>query len=185
MIWYTYELSASHLSRDTAIFVIDACQFGPSWIFGQKIELMVCASSVGGTTELSCLFLTLYVSINDMKYFWTVCITSQPCHSHFLLIAANLALAGFLGWKWSIWPVLNWLAVQHIKYFSSLHYRLVSMIWNTFELSASHLSCAIAVFVVDCCQFGPNWLFWTENWAYDLCQLGWRYNRASMSFSWP
>ena len=26
---------------------------------------------------------TLYDSINDMKYFRTVCITPQPCHSHF------------------------------------------------------------------------------------------------------
>ena len=32
-----------------------------------------------------------------------------------LLIAANLALAGCLGWKWSLWPVPTWLALQRIK----------------------------------------------------------------------
>ena len=42
--------------------------------------------------------LTLNISINDMKQFQTFCITPQPCHIRFwLLIAANLALAGFLG----------------------------------------------------------------------------------------
>ena len=33
------------------------------------------------------------------------------------------------------------------------------MIWNISKLSASHLSCAAAIFFVDCCQFGPNWMF--------------------------
>ena len=32
-----------------------------------------------------------------------------------LLIDANLALAGFLGWKCSLWPVPAWLEVQRIK----------------------------------------------------------------------
>ena len=27
------------------------------------------------------------------------------------------------------------------------------------KISALHLSCAIAIFVVDCCQFDPNWMF--------------------------
>ena len=47
----TSELSASHLSRATAIFVVDCCQFGPSWMFGLKMELMACADLVGGTKE--------------------------------------------------------------------------------------------------------------------------------------
>ena len=29
-------------------------------------------------------------------------------------------------------------------------------------MSASHLSCVTAIFVVDCCQFGPNWMFGLE-----------------------
>ena len=30
-------------------------------------------------------FLTLYDIINAMKHFLTVCITPQPCHSHFVV----------------------------------------------------------------------------------------------------
>ena len=26
-------------------------------------------------------------------------------------------------------------------------------------MSPSHLSCATVIFVVDCCQVGPNWIF--------------------------
>ena len=33
----------------------------------------------------------------------------------FLLIAGNLAITGCLGWKWSLWPVPDWLAVQRSK----------------------------------------------------------------------
>ena len=32
MIWNTSELSALHLRRVTAIFIVDCCQFSPSWI---------------------------------------------------------------------------------------------------------------------------------------------------------
>ena len=56
MIRITFELSVSHLIRVTAILVVDCCQFGPSWIFGLKIELMACADLVGGTMEQGCLF---------------------------------------------------------------------------------------------------------------------------------
>ena len=44
--------------------------------------------------------LTLYDIINDMKHFLTVCITPQPCHSHFvLLIAANFGPSWIFGLK--------------------------------------------------------------------------------------
>ena len=49
-------MSASHLSCATAIFVVDCCYFGPNWMFGLKMELMVCAGLVGGTTEKMCIF---------------------------------------------------------------------------------------------------------------------------------
>ena len=49
-------MSVLYLSRATAIVVVDCCQFGPSWIFGLKMELMACADLVGGTTEQSCIF---------------------------------------------------------------------------------------------------------------------------------
>ena len=45
-----------HLSRDTSILVVDTCQFGPSWIFGLKIELMASAGLVGVTPEQSYIF---------------------------------------------------------------------------------------------------------------------------------
>ena len=56
MISNTTELSESHLSRATAIFVVDCCQFGLSWIFGLKMELMACADLVGSTMDPICLF---------------------------------------------------------------------------------------------------------------------------------
>ena len=61
-------------------------------------------------------FVTLYDSINDMKHFRN-CLhhTSAVPQPFLLLIATNLALAGFLGWKWSLWPVPDWLEVQRIK----------------------------------------------------------------------
>ena len=48
MIKNTSELYKLHLSRTTAIFVVDCCQFGPSWSFGLKMELMACADLVDG-----------------------------------------------------------------------------------------------------------------------------------------
>ena len=51
-----FESVCIHLSCATAIFFLDCCQFGPNWIFGLKMEVMVCAGLVGGTTEQSCLF---------------------------------------------------------------------------------------------------------------------------------
>ena len=51
MIGNTSELSASPLSRATAIFVVDGCQFGPSWSFQLKTEFIADSRFVGGTTE--------------------------------------------------------------------------------------------------------------------------------------
>ena len=56
MILNTSEIFALHLSRATAIFVVDGCQFGSTLILGLTIELMACAGLVGGTTEKSCIF---------------------------------------------------------------------------------------------------------------------------------
>ena len=94
----------------------DCCQFGPSWIFGLKMDLMACANLVGGTTEQSCLF-------PDLIWYYQWYETLPKCLHHpsavpqpfLLLIAANLVLARFLGWKWSLWHVPAWLAVQRSK----------------------------------------------------------------------
>ena len=116
MIWNISEIYTLHLSRATAIFVVDCCQFGPSWIFGLKMELMGCDVLVGGTTDQSCIFPDLI-----WYYQWYEILphclhqTSAMPRPFLLMIAANLALAGFLGWKWSLWPVPAWLAVQRSK----------------------------------------------------------------------
>ena len=115
----------------------------PDWLAEQEIE--------------DVFSLTLYVNINDMKYFRTVFITPQPYHSHICC------------WLLPIWPNLDvWaengayglcrLGWRYIrtKIFFSWPYMLVSMIWNSYEISALHLSRTTASFVVDCCQFGTN-----------------------------
>ena len=53
------KLSVLHLSHATAIFVVGCCQFGPSWMFGLRMELMVCVGLVGGTAEQRCPFTDL------------------------------------------------------------------------------------------------------------------------------
>ena len=124
------------------------------------MELLVCATSVGGTTEQICLFLTLYDSINDMKFLRTVAITPQPCHSHFCC------------WLLPIWPKLDFWAENGAyglcrlgwrynvaKLYFHWPYMIVSMIWNTSEISALHLRPATAISVVGCCQFALNWMF--------------------------
>ena len=92
MIWNTYENVSITLLPCHSHFVVDWCQFGPSWSFGLKMELLAYAGLVGGTTEQIYIFLTLYECINYMKYFWNVSITPQPCHSHFCC------------WLLLIWP---------------------------------------------------------------------------------
>ena len=149
MIWNTDELSASHLIRATAIFVVDCCQFGPSWIFGLKMELMACASLVGSTTEQSCIFTDIiwyyqwYETLPNCLHY-----TSAMPKPFLLFVAANLAITGFLGWKWSLWPVPAWLAVQRSKavFFLTLYYSINDMkyflnVFITPQTCHSHFCC--------------------------------------------
>ena len=115
----------------------------------------------------SVFFLTLYDSISYMKNFRTVCITPQPCHSHFCCWLLPIwPKLDFLGWKWSLWPVPTWLAVQRSKMYNSWPYMIISIIWNTSKQCPSYLSLATAIFVVDCWEFGASlklglkWSFW-------------------------
>ena len=95
-----------------------------------------------------------------MKLFRTVCIIPQPCHSHFCC------------WLLPIWSYLDFWAENEAyglcriswryngaKLSFSWLYMIVSMIWNTSNISALYLSRATSIFVVDCCQFGPRWMF--------------------------
>ena len=155
-------------------------------MFGQKIELMVCAELVGCTTERSYLF-------PDLIWYYQWYETLHHCLHHtsavpqpfLLLIAANFAQARFLGWKWSLWPVPNWLAVQQSKavlclvlYNSINDMKYFLTVCITPQRCHSHL----------CCWLLPIWPkvdVWAENGAYGLCQLGCRYNGAKMYFPWP
>ena len=92
-------MSALHISRATAILVVYWCQFGPSCIFGLKMELMAYAGLVGGFTEQICLFPDITCYYYQLYEILQNCLhyTSAVSQPFLLLIAANLALAGFLG----------------------------------------------------------------------------------------
>ena len=94
----------------------------PSWMFGLKMDFIVCADLVGSPTDQSCIF-----------PFWA------ENGSYGLCLLGSRYNRSKLSFSWT--------------------YALVSMIWNAYDLSASHLSYATASFVVDCCQFGPRWIF--------------------------
>ena len=116
MIWNKSELSVSHLSRTTAFLLLIAANLAQAGFMGWKLSLWPDLTWLALQLSKAVFFLTLYHSINDMKHCWTFCITSQPCHNQFcFLMADNLALAGFLGWKWSLWPLLTSLALQLSK----------------------------------------------------------------------
>ena len=132
-----------------SLFVVDGCQFGHNWIFGLKMELMVCAGLVGGTTEQSGIFPDLIcyykwyeILLNCLHY------TSAVPQLFLLFIGANLALAGFLGWKLSLWTVPAWLVVQrsNIFIFLTLYDSINDMkyFWNFFitpQPCHSHFCC--------------------------------------------
>ena len=116
----------------------------------------------------------------------TFCITPQLWHSHLSC------------WFLPIWHKLDFWAeigayglcrfgwrYNGSKLYFYRTYMIVSMIWNTYELSPSHLRPATSIIVVGCCQFGPSWMFGLKIGAYGLCWLGWRYNGENISFSWP
>ena len=143
-----------------AILVLIAANLTITGFLGWKWSLWPVPAWLALRRSKAVFFLALYYSINDMKYFRTVSITPQPCHSHFCC------------WLLPIWPKLDFWAengayglcrigwrYNGAKMYFYWPYMIVSMIWNISELSALHLSRATAILVVDCCQFGPNWIF--------------------------
>ena len=108
---------------------------------------MVCSNIARKKQHL--FFLALHDSINDMKLFLTLCITPQPCHSHFCC------------WLVPIWPKLDFWAENEAyglcqlgwrynwsNLYFSWPYMIVSMIINTSETVCitpqpchSHFSC--------------------------------------------
>ena len=131
----------------------------------------------GAKLSLSWTYMIVSIIWNTSE---TVSITPQTCHSHFccwllpiwpyyklyeilmnclhytpalpqpfvFLIPANLAQAGFLGWKLSLWPVRAWLVVKRSKYlfFLTLYDNINDMkqfvtVWITPQPWHSHFCC--------------------------------------------
>ena len=108
--------------------------------------------------------------------------TSAVPQPFLLLIAANLALTGFLGWKWSLWSVQIFR-----KCFISLilsykvRKKTALLRYTANQVGTGHK-------LHFCCWFLPIWpklVFWAENGAYGLCQICSRYKGAKLFFSWP
>ena len=129
-------------------------------MFGLKMELMACADLFGGTLEQSCIF-------PELIWYYQWYETLSNCLHHksavpqlfLLLIAANLAQAGCLGLKCSLWPVPAWIVVQRCKSLFSLTLYDSINDMKYFLTVCITLSRATAMLVVDCCQFGSSWMF--------------------------
>ena len=105
---------------------------------------------------------------------------SQPFGS---LIAANLAQAWCLGWKWSLWPELTWLAVQR-----SIAVFFFTLFDNINDVTKLRPVCITPLWWYShfCCWFLTNWTspnFWEGNSAYGLWRLGLWYNIEKLVFS--
>ena len=95
-----------------------------------------------------------------MKLLQIITIAPKPCHSHFCC------------WLLQIWPILNvydgngayglcrlgwWF--NGAKLYFSWYYKILSIICNTAELSASHRRRATAMSIVACCRFVSTLIF--------------------------
>ena len=121
-VWYYlgYEIFPKFLHHTSAMpqpfLLLIAANLTLPGCLGWKWSLWPEPAWLAVQRSKSVFFLTVYDSINDMRYFRNFLYhTSALPQPLLLLIAANFALAGFLGWKWSLWPVLTWLAVQRSK----------------------------------------------------------------------
>ena len=136
------------------------------------------------TSAMSQPFLLLIATNLALAGFWgwKLCLWATAI---LMLIAANLAQAGFLDWKWSLWHVPDWLAVQRIKavFFLTLYDSINDMkhFW-TFCITPQPWHSHF------CCWLLPIWPkldVWAENGACGMCRLGWRYIIEKLYFSWP
>ena len=102
-------------------YLLIAANLALAGFLGWKWSLWPVSDWLAVQRSKAVFFLTLYDSINDNKYLQN-CLhhTSAVPQPFYLLIAANLALAGFLGWKWSLWSVPDWLEDQQSKAVSFL-----------------------------------------------------------------
>ena len=154
MIWKSYELSVSHFIRATAIFVVDCCQFGPSCVFGLKIELMASADLVGGTTE-KVVFFWPYMIVSMIRNTYDLS-ASHLIHDTaiFVVDCCQFGPSSIFGLKMEIMACASLVGgTKEQSYLSPWPHKIVSMIWNTYTLSTSHLSHATTILVIDSCQF--------------------------------
>ena len=200
MIWNNSKQSPSKLSRATSFFVVDCCQCGAKLILGLKWSLWPVPTWLAVQRRKTVFFMTLYNFINAMKHLRSLCITTQPCHSH------------FFHWWPPIWCKLNSRVEMELmvcadlvgstteqNWFFLTLYNSMNYIKHS-ELYASHPSCATAIFVIDCCQFGLSWSFGLKmqlmvcanlvggtteqiyfSWTYIIVSMIWNTSKLSAS----
>ena len=186
MILNTSELSASHLSRATAILVVDFCKFGPKldvwaengayglcrlgWQYnGVKLYIYwpyMIVSMIGNFSKLSASHI---ISATDI----------------FIVVCCEFGSSWIFGLKWSLWPVQTWLVVQRSKavFFLTLYDIINDMkhLWTVYitpQPCHSHFCCWLL-------QIGPKLDVWAEKWVNGLCRLCCQYNGVNLYFSWP
>ena len=92
MIWNTPELSPSHAAVPQPFLLLMAANLVLSVFLCSNFSLWHVSAWLVVQQSKDLFSLNLYVIINDIKYFLTLCITPQPCHSHFCC------------WLLPIWP---------------------------------------------------------------------------------
>ena len=132
-------------------------------MFELKMEFMDCADLSGCTMEQSYIFPDNIWYNQWYETLWK-CLyhTAAVLEPFLMLIATNLALSGCLGWKWSLWPVPDCLTIQRSK---AVFY--LNLYDSNNDIKFFRNFCIISQpchshFTVDCCQFGPSWMYGLE-----------------------
>ena len=134
--------------------------FGWKWSLWPLLTWLAVQWSKAFFSELIWLIQWYETLLNSLIYTSAI---PQPC---LLLIAANLALPGLLGWKLRLWPVLIWLAVQWRKFVFSLTLHVCINDMKTSQLSTLYLRRATAILLLITANlaqagfFGWKWNFW-------------------------
>ena len=92
--WYAKLLNCLHHTWDAPhpCLLLIAVNLSQVWFLCWKWSLWPVPTWLVVQRSKAVFFLILYDIINDMEQFWNVCITPQPCHSHFCC------------WLLPIWP---------------------------------------------------------------------------------
>ena len=156
-----------------------------AWCWGWKLSLRPVLAWLAAQQSKNCTFTELIWKYQWYEILPTCLHHTQPHHSHFccwlLPIWAKLYFWAE-NWAHGLCQIGHWYNRGDLS--SSWPFIIVSMIWNTSELSASHLSHPTAIFVVDACQFGPRWMF---GWKWSLLPVStWlELQRTKLYLPWP